>query len=241
MALSQYRTRDQMVTEVLVRCGLGVQGELTSDLHPQVQGDLREAQHELWHKCRWMRNRTRVEIEAVADQTEYDFPDTMDTGSVDQVQAKDTSGRVWALEPGIRADDRSLAALEGISGTDEPSRWSVNDTVLEVLSAPGDTIESLIIEGWLKPNPLIAPDARPAVDDEAMIRYAVIKLQKFKGQFTVAEARAELADLYEGYVADLQGDEAVPETFVMGGQYVDAQDLPLPSSSRPWWRANRRP
>jgi len=242
MALDQYRTLPEMVSEVLIRCALGQMGELNSDLHPQIKGYLRQAQRELWTKCRWLRLRTRQSITAIEDQTQYDIPDGFEPGSIDRVIAKDDDGREWPLIPGISPEDRTDAALTSAETGDEPSRWTVTDGILEVLDAPAADIAELIVEGWLAPGRLEAEEDRPSVDDEACIRYAVIELKKQKKMLTTAEARAERADLFEGYVADLDAGEAISSPMSLGTGYVDPMDKPPTSRrSRPWWQANRRP
>lgn len=242
MPLDQYRPLDEMTAEVLARCGLGPMGEITRDLHPQVYAYLRQAQKELWQRYRWMRNATRWEIEAVEGETQYDLPDGCEPGCIDRVVAVAETGREWVLDGGIRPEDRTDAALEAADVGDEPSRYTIREGVLEVLDAPGDTIEQLVIEGWLAPAPLREGTDRPTVDDEALVRYAVIELKKHKQQLSTSEARAEMTDLLEGYVADLAAGETVPEGFQLGSGYVDPMDdVPRRQRQRPWWLANRRP
>lgn len=242
MALRPMATLVEMTAEVLARCGLGVQGELTVDLHPQIHGFLREAQKTYWQRFPQLRTRVRREITLTANIRHYDVPDDFELGSIEQVAVRTSDSMEWTLQPGIRSSDRSLADQTATSSDHEPSRYDFYDGVIELMRAPSANVTTMVLTGHLGPAMLIADQARPTVDDEALIRCATIKLQKFKKHITGAEAAAEMAELEGGYIADLDANQGTGETFLLGGQYDDPNEDPSPHRrDRPWWLANRRP
>lgn len=239
MALREMMTLVEMRSEVLKRCALPV--ELSVDIHDQIDSFLRQAQKTYWNKFPALRTRTRRDITLTQSVTTYDLPDDFDAGSIYQVSAATNLGREWTLEPGIRPEDRSDAALSSSSAGDEPSRYEFVDGQLLVLRAPSADVTTLRILGHSAISLLTEEDDRPATDDEAMIQFSVIELKKFKKMLTPSEARQEHADLEMGYVADVDGNQGQTDTFLMGGQYDDPNERPIFRRDRPWWLANQRP
>jgi hypothetical protein len=239
MALKEQPTLGEMIGEVLAGLNMGAQGVLTAELHPLIARNLRDAQAYLWSEYRWLQNRTKVSVELVANETDYDIPDAFDPGSIRNVYCRSNRGSntmEWDLEAGIETRDRNLVVSEP-SGDGIPYAYDIVERVIRVQPAPrGETPPTMWIEMDTGVAPLIDDGERPSVDGRAMVMLATITTKESRRIPVGATEKAML----DRYVASQRTKQRPGRVFTIGTDYRHPMD-PRPRLRSPYNRDDWRP
>lgn len=239
MALKEQPTLGEMVSEVLAGLNMGAQGVLTAELHPLIERNLRDAQAYLWSEYRWLQNRTKVEVELTANETDYDIPDTFDPGSIRNVYCRSnrsSSTMEWDLAAGIETADRNMVISEP-SGDGIPYAYDIVERVIRVHPAPRGTVPpTMIVEMDAGLAPLIADEERPSVDGRAMIMLATITTKEGR-RIPVGQTEKAMLDRY---VASQRTKQRPGRVFTIGTDYRHPMD-PKPRLRSPYNRDDWRP
>jgi hypothetical protein len=239
MALKQQPTLGEMTSEVLAGLNMGAQGALTAELHPLIARNLRDAQAYLWSEYRWLQNRTGVEVELTADETDYDIPDDFDPGSIRNIYCRSNRSSEtteWDLAAGIETRDRNMVIAEP-SGDGIPYAYDIVDQVIRVHPAPrGDDPPTMVIEMDTGLSPLTEDEQRPSVDGRAMVMLATITTKESRRIPVGATEKAML----DRYVASQRSKQRPGRIFTIGTDYRHPMD-PRPSLRTPYNRDDWRP
>ena len=104
MAISLLPTKVEMRAELFSRLGMETQGAQAAADTGLIDSWIRRSNKRLWLECSWLRSRTRFSIPLVTGQSEYDWPDNVDSGSLELMEVANTSGLLFPLTIGIDED-----------------------------------------------------------------------------------------------------------------------------------------
>lgn len=225
MALRLQPTLADMLSEVLTGLNLGAAGPTNVELHPLIQRKLRDAQAFLWARHPWLQNRIRIAIDLVDGQTDYEFPDAFDPGSIRMVTCvsnRTTTHTEWPVHGGVELEDRNIDAILPVSTlTGIPYRYQFMDQVIRVQPAPtGDDPPTMFLELESGVVPLVEPDERPAVDGRACVMLATI-LVKEDRRMPVGETER---GILTSYIDAQRGKQTEPQVFTLGTDYRHPND-----------------
>ncbi len=234
MALKEQPTLGEMIAEVLAGLNMGAQGVLTAELHPLIARNLRDAQAYLWSEYRWLQNRTTVEIELIATETDYDIPDSFDPGSIRNIYCRSNRSATtveWDLAAGIETVDRNLVINEP-SGDGIPYAYDIVDQIIRTFPAPrGSTPPTMVIEMDTGLAALVDDKERPSVDGRAMVMLATITSKESRRIPVGATEKAML----DRYVASQRTKQRPGRVFTIGTDYRHPMD-PQPRMRTPYNR-----
>lgn len=182
MALSVSPSLQELRQSVAIRLNMGVQASTSTALHPQLDEYIRQAFHLLVRDAYWVILQTTVEIALQDKIHEYDVPDGIDVGDIQEVTVKNIKNFEFPLFSGIEYYERN--AFDINRGDKDnvgqlPLRWVVEDKLFKIFPAPDATqYPTLIIRGRALPRAPYKNDDRSFIDGEAHIAQAVVSLKR---------------------------------------------------------------
>jgi hypothetical protein len=171
MALPLPPTLQEVRTAVAIRLGYGQQAERAPAMRELIDEFIRRAAVELLLEADWVELRVRVATDLLDGVDEYDFPDRMDPGRIEQLIVVDKDGHEIPMLPGLHASERSL--LDSRDSYDLPVRYEFIDGLIKVSPPPdAERYPTLLIEGYQAPAEPHADSDRIPLHKEALIRWA---------------------------------------------------------------------
>lgn len=233
MSFALQRPLAEILSESLLRAGLGTAESAGADVVALAKSLIRQAQEHLYYEALWLFNRKLTTISLVQNQTDYEWPDDTVPGRILRVSAY-TGTFEWTLDAGLRPEDRG--AFNQTITQYTPTRWDHHDGIFEVWPAPRSASPATLrIEYHTGPAVLAADDDRPNCDAEAIILYTVQKLCVHFDRPGAADAAKMLASRIDR----IKAQQDVPQQWALNRWRED--DEMMTTRQRPWWRANWRP
>jgi len=212
MTLPLNPTFQELVTEVLIRCGYSTEGNQSVGVIPVCESYVAGAEKELFYECEWLKAARRTTVALEEDEAVIDWPDEVAPGEVLLIVAtrenEDGTLSRFPLGPGARLQERDLAASE--SG--QPVVYEYIDEAIHIYPAPSEDWTSLEIDYRVGPA-LFGPGDRTAVDGELLVQRAT---HKMKDYLELPIGQKELAD-HERYLARLRASNSQRSGIQLGG------------------------
>lgn len=212
MTLPLNPTFQQVVEEVLIRCGYSTEGNQAVGVLPVAQSYVAGAEKELFPECEWLKAARRTTVELTEDVATVDWPDDCAPGEILQVVVlkTDEDGTVsrYPVSPGARLQERDAAASE--SG--QPMVYEYMNEEILLYPAPSEDWVSMEIDYRVGPA-LYQPTDRSAVDGELLVQRAVFKLKEY---LDLPIGQVEMAN-HERYLARLRASNSQRSGIQLGG------------------------
>jgi hypothetical protein len=212
MVLPLNPTFNELVNEVLIRCGYSTEGNQAVGVLPVCQSYVAAAEKELFPECEWLKAARRTTIELVEDVSDVDWPDDCAPGEILMVTAlktndDDTISR-FPMGAGARLQERDLAASEA----GQPLVYEYIDEIIRIYPAPSEDWTSIEVDYRVGPS-LYTEDDRTVVDGELLVQRATFKMKEY---LDLPIGQVEMAN-HERYLARLRAASSQRSGIQLGG------------------------
>lgn len=209
MSLAAPITLAEARQAVLVRVGMGIQGNQSANAYPAVDEYLRSAVRQLYVDAEWTVLQMEATIALTTDQSEVDWPDDSEPGSIVTIVAVNTSGTEVPVEPGFRANERRMATTSG-----RPVVYYFHDGSIFLKPAASADWTSLIVNYKATSGNIEEDDDIIPVDAEAAIQHATLA---FKRAWKLPVEPADEIRL-QRYIEQIRANQSSGEGYVAGGR-----------------------
>ena len=108
MALSVSPTLAELRLSVAIRLNMGMQVSTSTAQHPVLDEYIRQAFNLLVRDAYWIILQSSVEIELIDKNIDYDVPDSIDVGDIQEVTVQNQRGTEFPLFAGVGIYDRNI-------------------------------------------------------------------------------------------------------------------------------------
>jgi hypothetical protein len=214
MTLSLQSTLGEIRNSVMVRSGAGHPGPANAPLQPQVDEFINQAQLELYYEAEWVRRSVTSNFAFIAGVSDYNIPDDCDVGNINRLYIMNTKGSVYQPKFDFLVDFKNTYKTAGM-----PRFWTIQDGVIRFLPAPDATVwTTCYFDYYTAPTKLVNDSDRPAVDAEALIQRAAIKVKSTLGIGGPLEL--DMAS-HMMYLSRLRVNQGPPQMFAIASRKID--------------------
>jgi len=182
MALSVSPTLAELRLSVAIRLNMGAQVSTSTSQHAVLDEYIRQAFNLLVRDAYWVILQTSVEIELLDKIIDYDVPDNIDVGDIQETTVQNKNGIEFPMHSGVNSYERNIfnARAEDPDAPGQmPLRWLVEDKRLKIYPAPdAEQYPRIIMRGRALPRAPYKDSDRSFIDGEAHIAQAVVSLKR---------------------------------------------------------------
>ena len=182
MALSVSPTLNEIRQSVGIRLNMGVQVSTSTSQHGVLDEYIRQAFHLLVRDAFWIILQNVVEVALIDKNHEYDVPDGIDVGDIQEITVQNKENFEFILHAGVEYYERNAFDINRGDKENEgqlPLRYVVEGQLLKIYPAPdAEQYPRMFIRGRALPRAPYEDDDRSFIDGEAHIAQATISLKR---------------------------------------------------------------
>jgi hypothetical protein len=214
MTLSLTQTLGEIRNSVMLRAGVGQPGPSNAALQMQIDEFINQCQLELYFEAEWVRESITSSFPFVAGVANYNIPDDCDVGNINRLYIMNTKGSVYQPKFDFLVDFLNAYKTSGM-----PRFWTIQDGVIRFTPAPDATTWITCHLDYAKAAVKLVNDTdRPAVDSEAVIQRAAIKVKSALGVGGPLEL--DMAS-HMRYLDRLRVNQGPPQMFTIASRKID--------------------
>jgi len=211
MSLPAPMTLAEVRDGVFTACTINMDGDRGARALKLVDRYINRAQEELSRKA-WLRLRGSSDITLETDETEYDFPDDMDSGRIMDIMVRSATTLKWTrLHPDPSQPMRNAGILGGAS---RPLAYWFDEGAIHITPKPDILAwDRLQVRGFRPVYRLVNAEDLVGVDGEALIQRAEILVRPRMGKIVTPD----MLQSHLAYVRDIASDQSEGGSVMMGG------------------------